>query len=356
MGEGIGQRQLAAIVFTDVAGFSSKASTDEERVLHRVREDLDLLTGLSGTYHGNVVKTTGDGLLISFASAVDAVSFAIEGQRRIIARNESLPPADHRLDHRMGIHLGDIFISESDAMGDGVNIAARLQAEAEPGGICISQTVYDVVKNKLAIRAVSLGPRELKNIRDSIYAYRIVVDAESSRARGAVPPRTSVLRKRVGAWRRGITAVLLLMALAVTLKAVRKHRTAERVKAAPSPSAAVTPAPLLASAPAPASPPTAGAAALDEGRLARVTWIRRQMARHGKENPLAVMLPKRIEEGPGRKEIMVWLEGDMLMLKSGRDVMRRRLEQLPPRMLAAIAVALARESRGAGMPSPAATP
>ena len=73
MGEGIGQRQLAAIVFTDVAGFSSKASTDEERVLHRVREDLDLLTGLSGTYHGNVVKTMGDGLLISFASAVDAV-------------------------------------------------------------------------------------------------------------------------------------------------------------------------------------------------------------------------------------------------------------------------------------------
>ena len=240
-------------------------------------------------------------------------------------------------------------------MGDGVNIAARLQAEAEPGGICISQTVYDVVKNKLAIRAVSIGPRELKNIRDAIYAYRIVVDAENSLARSPASRGVSLRRKRAGAWYRGVTAVLLLMALAVTLKTVRKHRTAERVKPAPSSSTALTPAPLLASAPAPASPPTAGAAALDEGRLARRGWIHRQMIRHGKDNPLAVMLSKRIEEGPGRKEIMVWMDGDVLTLKSGSEVMRRRLEQLPPRVLAALAAALARESRAGGKPA-SATP
>ena len=181
MTEKIGQRQLAAIVFTDVAGFSSKVAANEERTLRRVREDLEFIGDLSAVHNGKIIKTTGDGLLISFGSAIDAVSFATEAQRKIYEQNVSLRPSD-RLEHRMGIHLGDIFLTDSDVMGDGVNIAARLQSEAEPGGICISQTVYDVVKNKLSINAVSLGPKELKNIRDAIYAYRIVVDAESNLA------------------------------------------------------------------------------------------------------------------------------------------------------------------------------
>lgn len=325
MSEGVGQRQLAAIVFTDVAGFSAKASENEERVLRRVKEDLDLLKGLSAPYHGNVVKTTGDGLLVSFASAVDAVSFSIEGQRRIGARNETLPPAD-RLEHRMGIHLGDIFLSESDAMGDGVNIAARLQAEAEPGGICISQTVYDVVKNKLSIRAVSIGPRELKNIRDAIYAYKIVVDAQKSLADVSVaPPRP----RRPRFLARGAVAVLILVVLAVSLRAVRRSWTRAKTLPAPPAEAGITGRPI-------------------------VSRIKQGMTRHGKDHPLHMTLPHRLADGFGpSKEADVWMEGDLLVISSGGKVVRRRLTYLPPRMIAALVLALSAET---GTPAPAATP
>ena len=329
MSEGLGQRQLAAIVFTDVAGFSAKASADEERVLRRVGEDLGLLKDLSGRYHGNVVKTTGDGLLISFGSAVDAVSFAMEGQRRISARNESAPHED-RLEHRMGIHLGDIFISESDAMGDGVNIAARLQAEAEPGGICISQTVYDVVKNKLAIRAVSIGPRELKNIRDAIYAYRIVVDAQASLSAKAAPPRRPRRSPRI--LFRGVTLALLILALAVSVRGIRMHRAKARLTGAPAAARGIAGKPVL-------------------------SRIQQAMAKHGKDNPLHMSLPRRLADGFGSaREADVWMEGDLLTIRAGDELIRRRLICLPPRMIAALGMALTREFREKGTPIPSATP
>lgn len=330
MSEGLGQRQLAAIVFTDVAGFSAKAAADEERVLRRVGEDLGLLKDLSGRYHGNVVKTTGDGLLISFGSAVDAVSFAMEGQKRISARNESAPDED-RLEHRMGIHLGDIFISESDAMGDGVNIAARLQAEAEAGGICISQTVYDVVKNKLAIRAVSIGPRELKNIRDAIYAYRIVVNAQASLSSKAPPARRPRRSPRI--LFRGVTlALLLLLALAVSVRAIRMHRAKARLTGAPAAGRGITGRPVL-------------------------SRIQQAMAKHGKDNPLHMSLPHRLANGFGSaREADVWMEGDLLTIKIGDELILRRLTYLPPRMIAALGMALTREFREPGTPIPSATP
>ncbi len=326
MTDTIGQRQLAAIVFTDVAGFSSKAEAEEEKTLHRVKDDLKLLTSLTAVHNGKVIKTTGDGLLLSFASAIDAVSFALDAQRKISFRNESLPSSE-RLEHRMGIHLGDIFISESDAMGDGVNIAARLQSEAEPGGICISQTVYDVIKNKLAIRAVALGPRELKNIREAIYAYRIVLDAESSLA-GRTPAAGRARASRRSFFPSLIVAVVLC-ALALFISVRNRHQRKGTI-----------PPPAF-----PGSPSAPKAVPSDDPRLARIAWLRQRLSPRGRDNPITIPAPRRAGEGFGAKELTVWMEGEDVLIKSDGQVAHRRLEQLAPRMLAAITRGIIREDK-----------
>lgn len=172
-----GQRTLAAIVFTDVVGFSARMQADEVNTLRLLQRDFAAMRHLCDHHHGSVLKTTGDGLLLYFSSAVQAVACALAVQRHFAEHGRKHAAAE-TLTHRVGIHLGDVFVSEEDVMGDGVNIAARLQAEAEPGGICISQTVYDVVKNKLELHVTSLGARELKNIAQSIPVYRLLLDAE----------------------------------------------------------------------------------------------------------------------------------------------------------------------------------
>lgn len=178
---GPGQRSLAAIVFTDIVGFSARMQTDEEATLRLLRRDFAAMGRICEEHQGSVLKTTGDGLLLYFASAVQAVACALAMQRVFAAEAKTRPPAD-MLAHRVGIHLGDVFMKDQDVMGDGVNIAARLQAEAAPGGICISQTVYDVVKNKLALHVTRLGPRELKNISQHIPIYRLLLEASSLEA------------------------------------------------------------------------------------------------------------------------------------------------------------------------------
>ena len=173
-----GQRTLAAIVFTDVVGFSAHMQKDEETTLLLLKQDFETMRELCTQHEGSVLKTTGDGLLLHFASAVQAVACALAVQRAFAERAKERP-ADKNLMHRVGIHLGDVFVDKKDVMGDGVNIAARLQAEAEPGGICISQTVYHVVRNKLALHVTRLGPRELKNISESIPIYKLLLKAQS---------------------------------------------------------------------------------------------------------------------------------------------------------------------------------
>lgn len=176
-----GQRSLAAIVFTDVVSFSARMQDDEEATLRLLKRDFAAMREICNQHHGSVLKTTGDGLLLYFSSAVQAVACALAIQRTFaeLARHQ---PAAETLVHRVGIHLGDVFVNDQDVMGDGVNIAARLQAEAVPGGICISQTVYDVVRNKLALRVTRLGPRELKNISQSIPIYRLLLEAQTQSA------------------------------------------------------------------------------------------------------------------------------------------------------------------------------
>jgi class 3 adenylate cyclase len=172
--EDLGQRTLAAVVFTDAVNFSKRASHDEEEALILLNRDIRLMGQITERFGGQVLKSTGDGLLIYFQSAIKAVACAMEIQRELTRFARTVDPS-HVLEHRIGIHLGDVFVTENDVMGDSVNIAARLQTEAHPGGICISQIVHDVVKHRLQFEATLLGARELKNIREAMAVYEIRV-------------------------------------------------------------------------------------------------------------------------------------------------------------------------------------
>src|SRR5271169_4839886 len=160
-------RKLAAILVADVVGYSRLAGADEERTLARLRGLWsDLVDPAVAAHHGRVVKRTGDGILIEFRSVVDAVRCAIEVQSGLIERNAGVP-ADRRIDFRVGIHVGDVVEeSDGDLMGDVVNIAARLEGVAKPGGICLSEQAYGQVKGRLDLAATDLGLTQLKNIAE----------------------------------------------------------------------------------------------------------------------------------------------------------------------------------------------
>lgn len=184
-----GERTLAAVMFTDAVNFSGLIGDKEDRALSAVRRDLTLMSKLIAESGGETVKTMGDGLLAYFGSAVNAVACAQEIQNAI--RLAALQGTGLNLQHRIGIHLGDVFRTHNDVLGNGVNIAARLQTKAVPGGICISQTVFDVVKSKLTLQVNYLGIQELKNIRENVPAYQVMPGMETT-ARTVVtaaPPR-----------------------------------------------------------------------------------------------------------------------------------------------------------------------
>jgi adenylate cyclase len=169
-------RKLAAILAADVAGYSKLAAADEERTLARLRAlRSDLFDPTIALHHGRVVKRTGDGVLIEFRSVVDAVRCAIEVQNGMVERNAGLPP-ERRIELRVGIHLGDVVEeSDGDLMGDGVNIAARLEGIAKPGAICLSEDAYRQVKSRLDLSVSDLGSAQLKNIADPVHIYSVEV-------------------------------------------------------------------------------------------------------------------------------------------------------------------------------------
>src|SRR5208282_5332717 len=173
-----GTRKLAAILAADVVGYSRLAGVDEDRTLARLRAlRSDLIDPTIAVHHGRVVKRTGDGLLVEFRSVVDAVRCAIEVQKGTVERNSGLP-LERRIEFRIGIHLGDVVEeSDGDLMGDGVNIAARLEGIADRGGICISRQVLDQVEGKLDLTYRELGRQNLKNIAKPIEVFAIQIDA-----------------------------------------------------------------------------------------------------------------------------------------------------------------------------------
>jgi adenylate cyclase len=194
-------RKLAAILASDVVGYSRLAGADEDRILARLRAlRSDLIDPTIAVHHGRVVKRTGDGALVEFRSVVDAVRCAIEIQNAMVERNAGVP-ADRRIEFRMGIHLGDVVEeADGDLMGDGVNIAARLEGVAKPGAICLSEDAYRQVRSRLDIAVTDLGETKLKNIAEPIRAYSLAVGVAAQPkptpvrepARPALPDKPSI--------------------------------------------------------------------------------------------------------------------------------------------------------------------
>jgi len=169
-------RKLVAILAADVVGYSRLAGSDEDRTLARLRAlRSDLIDPTIAVHNGRVVKRTGDGIIVEFRSVVDAVRCAVEVQNGVVERNTGLPP-ERRIDFRIGIHLGDVVEeSDGDLMGDGVNIAARLEGIAKPGAICLSEDAYRQVKSRLDLAVSDLGLTKLKNIAEPVRVYSLEI-------------------------------------------------------------------------------------------------------------------------------------------------------------------------------------
>jgi adenylate cyclase len=227
-------RKLAAILCSDVVGYSRLAGADEDRILARLRTlRSDLIDPTIAVHHGRIVKRTGDGAIVEFRSVVDAVRCAIELQNAMVERNSGVPE-DRQIVFRIGIHVGDVVEeSDGDLMGDGVNIAARLEGIAEPGAICLSEDAYRQVSGRLDMEVTDLGPTQLKNISRPIRAYSLQVGVPAqakpaTRSRPPEPKQRSMLAPLVA----GIVALIVLVG--GTWYFLAGNRSASAVAAAPA--------------------------------------------------------------------------------------------------------------------------
>lgn len=237
-------RRLAAIVIADVVGYTRLMERDEAGTHSRLREIRDKVTDPKIAEHGGrVVGTAGDGILVEFPSSTAALLCAVEVQRELGQRNLYVSP-DAKIEFRIGINLGDILIDGDNIAGDGVNVAARLETLAEPGGICISSTVYEQIHEDLGFGFVDLGDQQVKNIARPIHAYRVTLGA-------SVVPHVSinaVLRGSRSAWAVGVISLLIVSVLAMLIvrgwsgqSATARFATAPSAEPAPPMSIAVLP-------------------------------------------------------------------------------------------------------------------
>ena len=215
-------RKLAAILVSDVVGYSRLAGTEEERTLARLRAlRSDLIDPIISVHHGRIVKRTGDGSIIEFRSVVDAVRCAVEIQTGLIERNAGLPP-EKRIEFRVGIHVGDVVEeSDGDLMGDGVNVAARIEGICRPGAICLSEDAYRQVKGRLDLKVNDLGLTQLKNIAEPVRVYSLEVGgpAATPPAMATVKQEREIPAPRTASWTwrwpaLAALAVLLILAAA----------------------------------------------------------------------------------------------------------------------------------------------
>lgn len=196
------RRKLAAILYADVAGYSRLTGADEEGTHRRLRAHLDATTDVIVKHGGTVMHFAGDAVLANFSSVVDAVLCGLSVQREIAVRNATLADA-RKLEFRIGINLGDVILDRNDIYGDGVNVAARLEGLAEPGGICVSGTVYDALGTKLPVDYDYLGEQAVKNIDRPVRVYRVRLRAD------AVLPTPSI---SASAWRRDKRLIVAIAA------------------------------------------------------------------------------------------------------------------------------------------------
>jgi TolB-like protein/class 3 adenylate cyclase len=185
------ERRLAAVLAADVAGYSRLMGRDEEGTLARLKSfRKTLVDPCIAAHRGRIVKTTGDGMLVEFASAVDAARCAVEVQRGIAAQNADVPQ-DTKIEFRIGIHVGDIIIDDNDIFGDGVNIAARLEGIADPGGVCISDDAQRQIRGKVDLGFDDMGLQALKNIAEPMRAWRVRLDGSAGSPAPAKPSTES---------------------------------------------------------------------------------------------------------------------------------------------------------------------
>jgi adenylate cyclase len=170
------ERKLAAVLAADVVGYSRLVGADEAGTIARLKVlRKEFIEPLIAEYRGRVVKLMGDGALVEFASTVDAVECAVAIQNGV-AEREAAEPDERRIAFRIGINLGDIIVEDGDILGDGVNVAARLEGLAEPGGICVARNVHNQVKAKLALPFEPMGEHRVKNIAEPVEVWRVVLD------------------------------------------------------------------------------------------------------------------------------------------------------------------------------------
>ena len=199
------KRRLTTVLCADVQGYSRLMEADEAGTLATLRRHRTAIAGLVERHDGRIVNTWGDAVIAEFASVVEAVQCAIEIQQEIPSQDSDPPQAD-RMQFRIGINLGDVMVEGSDIYGDGVNIAARLQELAEPGGAMVSRTVYDQVHNKLSVGFDYLGPQQMKNVAP-VLSYRVAMGGRAAGGRGfpgdasPTPPAEAVAASQTGAQR-----------------------------------------------------------------------------------------------------------------------------------------------------------
>lgn len=201
------KRKLAAILAADAVGYSRLMSADEEGTMKLLAAHRAVIDGIITFHEGRIVNTAGDSVLAEFASPVQAVRCAVEIQDALRTRNDSLPE-EQRLQFRIGVNLGDVMVKGEDLLGDGVNVAARLESVAEPGGICVSSSVYDQIAGKLDLGFVDIGAKALKNIDRPVHVYRI---ERAGRARTVTTSRRGA-RPAIGG---ALTVAVMLAALGV---------------------------------------------------------------------------------------------------------------------------------------------
>src|SRR5215831_3602922 len=183
------QRKLAAIMFTDMVGYSALSQRDDKLALELLEEHRRSLREIFPRFHGTEIKTIGDAFLVEFQSALEAAQCAIEIQRMLAHRNTDVPP-DRRIEVKIGIHIGDVVHRGGDVYGDGVNIASRIEPVADAGGICVSMDVERQIRNAVETRFEKLAPTELKNMSVPMDLFRIVLPWE----RQAAPAAKSEIR------------------------------------------------------------------------------------------------------------------------------------------------------------------
>ena len=226
------KRKIAAILAADIAGYCKLMSEDEEETTHRLISCRTVFADFAARFSGRIVDTAGDSVLAEFPSAVDAMRCAISAQESLRTHNLAYPPS-RQMRWRMGVTIGDVIVCEGNVMGDGVNIAARLEGLAPPGGICVSHAVYEQVHSKMPVTFVDIGERVVKNIPYPIHAHTLELNSEAVTAQ-PVPGKRETRQRNMWKWPVAVAVTLVATAAAnILLSApatMRDHLSATAVR------------------------------------------------------------------------------------------------------------------------------